>query len=357
MEQAVFAFKMLGEALSCERYGHGHINETYLVKTTQAHWYILQRINHNVFRDVPALMYNIASVTEHLAKADPRPRHVLTLIPTLEGASYHTDAQGNFWRMYDFITESICLQQAQSSEDFYQSALAFGMFQNLLADFPAQTLHETIPHFHDTPHRYKALHRAIEEDAMGRLKDVNAEVDFALAREAEAATMVNMQKAGELPLRVTHNDTKLNNVMLDAATRKALCVIDLDTVMPGLSGNDFGDSIRFGASTALEDEQDLSKVSMSIPLYTTYAKGFLSACGKRLTPQEIDTLPLAAKLMTLECGVRFLTDYLSGDTYFHTTRPAQNVDRTRTQFTLVADMEKKAQQMADIIKSVQDDLR
>lgn len=350
MVQSVFAFALDGKPRSCERYGNGHINDTYLLVTDTNHHYILQRINHLVFHDVPALMYNIASVTRHLAKADPRPRHVLTLIPTHQGADYHLDDEGNYWRLYDFITDSICLQQAESSADFYQSALAFGTFQNLLADFPAETLHETIPHFHNTPNRYTLLHQAIQADSHKRLQEVEAEVAFALAHEAEAATMVQWQQEGVLPLRVTHNDTKLNNVMLDATTREALCVIDLDTVMPGLAGNDFGDSIRFGASTALEDERDLSKVHLSIPLYTTYTQGFIAACGARLTQKEIETLPLGAKLMTLECGIRFLTDYLSGDIYFHTTRPKQNLDRTRTQFALVSETEAHWNELQDIVQ-------
>lgn len=356
MLQSTSAFAIDGKPTSCERYGQGHINDTYLVKTDVGHWYILQRINHHVFHDIPALMNNISLVTGHLAKADPRPRHVLTLIPTLPGAMYWLDGDGNYWRMYDFITDSICLQQAESSGDFYQSALAFGTFQNLLADFPTETLHETIPLFHNTPNRYALLHSAINADRCNRLKDVEAEVAFALAREEEAATMVRMQKEGVLPLRVTHNDTKLNNVMLDATTREALCVIDLDTVMPGLAGNDFGDSIRFGASTALEDETDLSKVGLSIPLYTTYVQGFLTACGNRLTNQEVETLPLGAKLMTLECGVRFLTDYLSGDTYFHVARPQHNLDRTRTQFALVRDMEAHWGQLGDIVQEAKQSL-
>ncbi len=351
MLQAAFSFCLDGAPVSCERYGFGHINETYLLQTDRAHAYILQKINHHVFQDVPGLMRNIAAVTRHLALKDPDPRHVLTLIPTQNGEAYHRDDQGESWRLYDFITDSLCLQKADSAEDFYQSAVAFGAFQNMLADFPAETLSETIPRFHDTPNRYAALHRAVAADAKGRLSGVRAEVDFALTQEAEASTMTEMLRRGELPLRVTHNDTKLNNVMLDQKTRKALCVIDLDTVMPGLAANDFGDSIRFGASTAAEDETDLSRVEVSLPLYEAYVGGFLGACGKRLTEAEIHTLPLGAKLMTLECGVRFLTDYLSGDVYFHIHRPDHNLDRCRTQFKLVADTERKWTQIMDIIKN------
>ena len=252
--------------------------------------------------------------------------------------------------MYDFVHDSICLDAPETDEDFYQSAVAFGSFQRQLADFPANELSETIPRFHDTPNRYRALRAAIEKDALGRAASCREEIEFALTREADAAVMMNLLAAGELPLRVTHNDTKLNNVMLDAKTRKPLCVIDLDTVMPGLAANDFGDSIRFGANTGAEDEKDLTKISLSLARYEAFARGFLEACGKALTPKEIETLPWGAKLMTLECGVRFLTDYLEGDTYFRIHRPEHNLDRTRTQFALVADMEKKWTQMCDIVK-------
>ena len=341
-------FQTKGAALSCEPYGNGHINATYLVKTDEEQ-YILQRINHHIFQDVPGLMRNVERVTAFLAEKDPDPRHSLHLVPAKDGAAY-VEAEGEFYRMYDFVHDSICLDAPETDEDFYQSAVAFGSFQRQLADFPANELSETIPHFHDTPNRYRALRAAIEKDALGRAASCREEIEFALTREADAAVMMNLLAAGELPLRVTHNDTKLNNVMLDAKTRKPLCVIDLDTVMPGLAANDFGDSIRFGANTGAEDEKDLTKISLSLARYEAFARGFLEACGMALTPKEIETLPWGAKLMTLECGVRFLTDYLEGDTYFRIHRPEHNLDRTRTQFALVADMEKKWTQMCDIVK-------
>mgnify|MGYP000867189237 CR=1 FL=1 len=343
-------FRFLGKPVACAPYGNGHINVTYLVKTDAGRDYIMQKINHRVFRDVPGLMRNISAVTRHLRKKEPEPRRVLTLIQTLDGADYRQDDEGNYWRAYDFITHSICLEQPETLADFYQSAVAFGNFQNMLAAFPADTLSETIHRFHDTPDRYAKFHTSIKENKASRLDEAGPEIAFALAREAEAGKMMGMLRAGELPLRVTHNDTKLNNVMLDKDTRQALCVIDLDTVMPGLAGNDFGDSIRFGASTAAEDERDLSKVRFSLPAYEAYTQGFLAACGDNLTPGEIDTLPLGAKLMTLECGLRFLTDYLEGDTYFATHRPGQNLDRCRTQFKLVAEMEDKWGEMAEVIE-------
>lgn len=341
-------FQTKGAALSCEPYGNGHINATYLVKTDEEQ-YILQRINHHIFQDVPGLMRNVERVTAFLAEKDPDPRHSLHLVPAKDGAAY-VEAEGEFYRMYDFVHDSICLDAPETDEDFYQSAVAFGSFQRQLADFPANELSETIPRFHDTPNRYRALRAAIEKDALGRAASCREEIEFALAREADAAVMINLLAAGELPLRVTHNDTKLNNVMLDAKTRRPLCVIDLDTVMPGLAANDFGDSIRFGANTGAEDEKDLTKISLSLARYEAFARGFLEACGKALTPKEIETLPWGAKLMTLECGVRFLTDYLEGDTYFRIHRPEHNLDRTRTQFALVADMEKKWTQICDIVK-------
>ena len=341
-------FQTKGAALSCEPYGNGHINATYLVKTDEEQ-YILQRINHHIFQDVPGLMRNVERVTAFLAEKDPDPRHSLHLVPAKDDAAY-VEAEGEFYRMYDFVHDSICLDAPETDEDFYQSAVAFGSFQRQLADFPANELSETIPRFHDTPNRYRALRAAIEKDALGRAASCREEIEFALTREADAAVMINLLAAGELPLRVTHNDTKLNNVMLDAKTRKPLCVIDLDTVMPGLAANDFGDSIRFGANTGAEDEKDLKKISLSLARYEAFARGFLEACGKALTPKEIETLPWGAKLMTLECGVRFLTDYLEGDTYFRIHRPEHNLDRTRTQFALVADMEKKWTQMCDIVK-------
>jgi len=338
IEQAL-RFRTDGELIFCAPYGNGHINQTYLLVDSSARQYILQKINRSVFHDPESLMRNVSAVTAHLRKTAGNPREVLTLIPTPEGRAWFVDDDGETWRLYQFISDSVCLERAETAEDFRESAAAFGQFQRRLADFPAKTLSETIPHFHDTPARYAALHAAVEADACNRVKGVSREIEFALAREEYASTLTNLQASGDLPPRVTHNDTKLNNVLFDRETRKALCVIDLDTVMPGLAVNDFGDSIRFGASTAAEDERDLTKVSLSLPLFEAYAEGFLSACGESLTGCERACLCDGAKSMTLECGVRFLTDYLSGDTYFKTSRDGQNLDRCRTQFKLVKDME------------------
>ena len=352
MEHIVSHFQLQGAPIRCERYGNGHINETYLLETDAPHAYILQKVNRQVFPDVPNLMRNIQLVTSYLWQQTPDPRRVLTLVPTTDGQAYMVDPDGEFWRVYEFVTDSLCLDRPENERDLQQSGLAFGTFQNQLAFFPAHTLTEIIPHFHDTPVRYEQLKDAIRMDRAGRVKEAGAEIEAYMAFEKYAGFLMNLLKQGELPLRVTHNDTKLNNVLLDATTRTPLCVIDLDTVMPGLAANDFGDSIRFGAATAREDEQDLSKVGMSLQLFEAYARGFLSACGTRLTPLEKETLPMGAMLMTLECGSRFLADYFNGDVYFHNARPGQNLCRARTHIKMAQDMESKLGQMRKIIESL-----
>ena len=332
-------FQLDSKPVTCEKYGCGHINTTYLVETQSGRRYILQKINENTFRDVAGLMENIARVTAHQHALSPDPRSALTLIPARDAQPYLKDESGA-WRVYDFIEDSLCLQLPETDADFYQSAIGFGRFQQMLSDFEAESLHETIPDFHNTPNRYKIFKEVMARDPLGRVREVSEEIDFFLSREEEMGTLQAMRTAGELPTRVTHNDTKLNNVLLDRATRRALCVIDLDTVMPGLSLYDFGDSIRFGAATALEDEKDLDKMTMSLDRYRIYVKGFTEACPD-LTRAELAFLPLGAKTMTLECGLRFLTDYLDGDHYFSVHRPGHNLDRSRTQMKLVKDMEEK----------------
>ncbi len=349
MEKIINAFALNGNVVSVKPCGSGHINSTFRLLTDQQGDYVLQKINHHIFKNVDQLMGNICAVTDYLFEQLEDPRRVLKVDRTKNYAAYYVDDNGEYWRVYEFVQGSLSLDAAETAEDFYQSGVGFGQFQMQLSDFPADTLHETIPHFHDTPARYEAFKQAVKADVCGRLKDVQAEVDFAMAREEEAGTLMRLLSEGKLPLRVTHNDTKLNNVLLDAATRTPLCVIDLDTVMPGLAANDFGDAIRFGASTAAEDEKDLDKVQMSLELFAAFSRGFLEACGKSLKDKEIETLPLGAKIITLECGIRFLTDYLQGDTYFATHYEGQNVDRCRTQFKLVADMETKWAEMEKII--------
>ena len=352
MEHIISLFQLQGAPVRCERYGNGHINETYLLETDAPHAYILQKVNRHVFPDIPNLMRNIELVTSYLWQQTPDPRRVLTLVPTVDGQTYLEDPDGEFWRVYEFVTDSLCLDHPENERDLQQSGLAFGTFQNQLAAFPAHMLTETIPHFHDTPVRYQQLKDAIRMDRAGHVKEAEAEIEAYMAFEKYAGFLMDLLKKGELPLRVTHNDTKLNNVLLDAATRTPLCVIDLDTVMPGLAANDFGDSIRFGAATAREDEQDLSKVGMSLQLFEAYSRGFLSACGARLTPLEKETLPMGAMLMTLECGSRFLADYFNGDVYFHNARPGQNLYRARTHIKMAQDMEGKLGQMQKIIASI-----
>ena len=352
MNQILHQFQLEGEPVQCERYGHGHINETYLAVTDAPHAYILQKVNRHVFPDIPGLMRNISSVTHYLRRQNPDPRRVLTLVPTVDGADFCQDGEGEYWRMYEFVTDSICLDQPENENDLRQSGIAFGSFQNQLSDFPAHTLMEIIPHFHDTPVRFQQLKSAIQNDAAGRLREAQPEADAYLAMEKHAGFLMDLLNKGDLPLRVTHNDTKLNNVMLDIKTHTPLCVIDLDTVMPGLAANDFGDSIRFGAATSREDEKDLSHVGMSLKLFEAYAQGFLSACGSRLTPLEKETLPMGALLMTLECGSRFLADYLNGDVYFRTARPGQNLQRARTHIKMTQDMEKKLDSMRRIIREI-----
>ena len=338
-----------GSPVRCERFGEGHINATYLVTADNGKRYILQRINDHVFPDVGGLMENVAAVTEFIKHKTNDPRSTLSLIPTVDGGTWIRDADG-CWRMLEFAENTICIQSAETPEDFRESAVAFGRFQQLLSDFPAERLHETIPNFHNTPDRYRIFAETLRRDPLGRAKDVQKEIDYALEQRETVSRLQRLREDGTLPVRVTHNDTKLNNVLLDAATRKAVCVIDLDTVMPGLSLYDFGDAIRFGASTAAEDERDLNRVRFAPELFRRYTNGFLSACGKDLTKEELALLPLGAMTMTMECGVRFLTDYLDGDRYFATSRAGQNLDRCRTQFKLFADMRRQETMMHQAVK-------
>lgn len=357
IEEVKKAMAYEGEIISCGRYGSGHINDTFLVETAdgeQTHKYILQRMNHDIFKDPVSLMGNVAGVTAFLRNkiiangGDPN-RETLNLIPSTDGGSYYIDSDGNYWRSYMFIGGATCYDAVEKPEDFYQSGKAFGHFQRLLADYPAKELSETIPNFHNTPIRFETFKKAVEEDICHRAELVKDEIAFAMARAEDMGAAQSMLEAGKLPLRVTHNDTKLNNIMIDDETGEAICIIDLDTIMPGLSIFDFGDSIRFGANTAEEDETDLSKISLSLDLFEIYTKGFLEGCQGSLTKEELDMLPMGAKLMTLECGIRFLTDYLQGDTYFKIHRENHNLDRTRTQFGLVADMEKKWDKMQAVV--------
>lgn len=348
-------FKINGRAASIRPYGEGHINETYLLVTDEGFKYILQKINNRLFKDVPRLMRNIELVTAHIAdkvrqRGGDIAREVLTIVRTDEGKSYFGSEDTGYFRVYIFIENATAHQVVQKSEHFYQSAYAFGTFQNQLADFDASQLYETIPNFHNTSVRFENFKKAVEADKAGRLKLVKKEVDFVLEREDYCGRIVRLLESGQMPLKVTHNDTKLNNVMIDDATGKAVAVIDLDTVMPGSSCYDFGDSIRFGCNPAAEDEVDLSKVNFRLDLFKTYTEGYLAAL-KNISDTEKQNLAFSAILMTYECGMRFLTDYLEGDTYFRIKRENHNLDRARTQFKLVSDMEKLLEQMNEIVYS------
>lgn len=295
-------------------------------------------------------MANIGSVTSYLLENNRGTYTALHYLHTPQGLYFHKDARGEYWRMYEFIP-GICLNAPQCDEDLYQSALAFGKFQDLLKDFPAETLYETIPHFHDTVDRYAQFKASVEANAVGRAESAAPEIAQLMKWEEVAGTLERMKAAGELPLRVTHNDTKLNNVLLDKYTHKNVCVLDLDTVMPGLSLYDFGDAIRFGASTAVEDETDLSKVSLDLHLFQVYAKGYLEAVPS-LTENEIKMLPLSALIMTVEVAVRFLKDYLDGDLYFKIKKPDHNLIRAQNQIALACDMERKLPDMMRIVEEL-----
>ena len=357
LTKVINAFNLEGELQECIVFGNGHINDTFRLtfKTEQGtRRYILQKMSSVVFKKPVELMENISNVTAWLKKkirenGGDTERETLNLVMTREGIPYHADKEGGYWRVYKFIEGATCYDAVKNDDDFYQSAVAFGHFQRLLADYPAETLHETIPNFHNTPDRMRIFREAVQRDAYSRAAGVQEEIRFIEEHEKLSHVLYDMLEEGKLPLRVTHNDTKLNNIMIDDATGKAICVIDLDTVMPGLSAHDFGDSIRFGASTGAEDERDLSKISCDLHLYEVYTKGFIEGCGGALTETELDMLPWGAVLMTFENGIRFLTDYLEGDHYFKIHRDGQNLDRCRTQLKLVSDMEEKMQQMQQIV--------
>jgi len=359
VEEAIEGFEHEGKCIHAEPCGNGHINSTFLATFENpdgsTYRMILQQMNKKVFKKPVELMENVMNVTSYLQEriiqngGDPN-RETLNVFPAKDGRPYYIDAAGEYWRAYRYIDETVCYEQVNCPEEFYESGFSFGNFQRLLAEYPAETLHETIAGFHDTRFRFQVFKQAVEEDVCGRAASAQPEIDFVLNHEDLANVFGEMLEKGEFPLRVTHNDTKLNNIMIDEKTKKGICVIDLDTVMPGLAMNDFGDAIRFGASTALEDEQDLTKVSCSMELYEAFAKGFIEGCGGSLTEKEIDMLPMGAKVMTYECGMRFLTDYLQGDEYFKIHREGHNLDRCRTQFKLVEDMERKWNIMCEIVQ-------
>lgn len=359
LNDAVNNIAFEGEFMEAVPYGCGHINDTYAVyfrkRDRQIHRYILQRINTKVFKEPEKLMENIYHVTGFLRKkiiangGDPD-RETLNIIPTTDGKSFYKTDEGDYWRGYKFIEDAKTYEIIEDANVFYNAGKAFGTFQMLLHDYPADTLHETIVDFHNTEKRLSAFLEAVKSDRMNRAKGIQEEISFIENRATETSIIVNLLEDGELPLRVTHNDTKLNNILIDNETGKGICVLDLDTVMPGSALYDFGDAIRFGASSAAEDEKDLSKVWMDINLFESFTKGFMESAAESLTPLEIELLPFGAKMMTLECGIRFLTDYLNGDTYFKIHREGHNLDRARTQLKLVASMEEQYEQMKAIVE-------
>ena len=336
-------------------YGNGHINDTFV---TDSYDYLIQRINTKVFKKPEELMENIEKVTSFLKEkiikegGDPE-RETLTVVKTKDGENFYTVDEENVYRVYKFVKNSKSIENSKTYEDLYCAGETFGHFQMLLDDYPAETLHETIADFHNTPKRVEALKEAIKNDIAGRKASVEKEIEFSLkCAEEFAAVAVDELKKGTLPLRVTHNDTKINNILFDATTSKAICVIDLDTVMPGSSLYDFGDALRMGASTGAEDETNLDIVNFDVEAFKSFTKGYLSQMKDKLSPKEIELLPFSAKLLTYECGIRFLTDYLNGDTYFKIHREHHNLDRARNQLKLVWDISTKEEEMNQIVKDL-----
>lgn len=358
LEEVIAAYDFPATLLGAVRYGQGHINDTFCVLCQPQEGdcvrFILQGLSSAAFPHPEELMENFVGITSYLRQqvirmgGDPE-RETLRLVKTRDGKDFYTDSTGKVWRLTPFVENTDCLQSA-TPELFEASARAFGRFQYLLQGYPAETLHETIVKFHDTEDRFAKFVAALEADPLGRAKDVQPEIQFVLDRKADCSVALQALREGKLPLRVTHNDTKLNNILIDRDTNEGICVIDLDTTMPGLSMNDFGDSIRFGANHSKEDEKDLSKVNFDIDLYEVFTRGFLEGAQGSFTEAELEYLPWGARLMTLECGIRFLTDYLVGDHYFRIHYPEQNLDRTRTQFKLVSDMEQQFEAMGAIVR-------
>jgi len=351
-------FALSGEFLDGAPYGNGHINDTYAVRFRQGDEtirYVLQRINHGIFQDVPRLMENIQRVTDHLRAAFRRQpgndarRETLTIIPARDGRSYWRDAAGNWWRMYVFIEQAQTVEVVQTPEQAYEAAKTFARFQKLLRDLPPPRLHDTIPDFHHTPKRFRALEQAIASDPRNRAAEGKPEIDFALAREPQTRVLVDLQHAGSLPERITHNDTKINNVLLDERDGRGVAVIDLDTVMPGLVLYDVGDQIRTSSCTGTEDETKLTQVSLRLELFDALVRGYLEEAREFITGQELDYLVFSGRLITFEIGIRFLTDYLNGDRYFKSHRPGHNLERARTQFARLRAMERAESEMEQTV--------
>lgn len=356
---AAAMFDFGGEVTSVLPYGNGHINDTYAVTCSLAGGsvrFILQRLNPVVFPDRAGLMRNMIAVTGFLRKAvirdggDPE-RECLRLIPLKDGSPYLTDESGDVWRATQFIENTDAYLVAESPEMFASAGEAFGKFMARLGGFDASSLFEVIPRFHDTPDRYARFLASLERNAAGRMDEAKDEIAFVRERREGCSVITDALERGEVPVRVTHNDTKLNNVLIDTATKEAVCVIDLDTVMPGSMLYDFGDAVRVGCSTAKEDERDLSLVDFDLGLFRAFTEGYLAGAGRSVTAAELGLLPDAARLMTFECGMRFLTDFLDGDTYFKTAYPEHNLVRARTQFKLVRTMERLRPEIVRAVKA------
>lgn len=346
-------FKFEGELLNFKPFGSGHINDTFKLEYPE-HEYVLQRINTDIFTKPRELMENVEKVTKFLrdkiAKEGGDPsRETLTVINTIDDSNIYIDETEGAWRAYEFVKNSISYDLIEDPQDFYASGVAFGNFQKQLEDFPIEDLHFTIEKFHHTPSRFETFLNAVEKDTQNRAATCQEEIEMILLEKDFVHTLWSLHDKGELKLKVSHNDTKLNNVLFDKDTNEAIAVVDLDTVMPGFVLDDFGDSIRFGASTALEDEKDLDKVNFDLDLYEIFVKGFLEGADGSLTDLEISLLPVGAKMMTLEVGMRFLTDYLEGDTYFKTAYDDHNLVRSRTQLKLVSEMNKNWDKMYEIV--------
>ncbi|MBE6775722.1 MAG: aminoglycoside phosphotransferase family protein [Ruminococcaceae bacterium] len=352
-------FGIEGELIDFSVYTDGHINSTYRVtfeSGDRIDKYIVQGINTHVFKNPDQLMENVVNVTKYLKEkidesGKDSSRQCLEFLQA-ETGKYYFCRDDKCWRIYRFIDKSYTINYIKNRSFFESAGKAFGRFQRNLSGYPMESLHETIKDFHNTPKRVEALEVSVAADVKGRAKDVEQEIKFALDRKKDAEVLINLYEEGLIPLRVTHNDTKLNNVLFDEETNKAICVIDLDTIMPGFSLYDFGDAIRFGGNTTKEDDADLDNVNISIELFKSYTRGFLSTCAKALTKAEVDHLAFSAKLMTYECGVRFLTDYLDGDVYFRTEYPEHNLVRARNQFKLVEEIENNLDKMNSIVEKI-----
>ena len=356
--EALKSMKFDGDVINVKSFGSGIINDTFLVTCKNnkgnENKYILQKINSLIFKNVEKLMENYCGVCDYLKKIVSEnggdvERETITVVPTNSGKSYLKDSLDNYWRAIKFISDTVTYDVAESAEDFYKVGKAFGEFQNKLAGYNAENLYESIPNFHNTKERFKTFLLAIENNKARRLESVRSEVDFILEREKDTSILLDLYENGELPLRVTHNDTKISNILMDANTKNGICIIDLDTIMPGLSLYDFGDAIRSGATHALEDEKDLDKVYVDLEFFEAFTKGFLEGTNSSLTEKEIEMLPMGAKVITLEQAIRFLTDYLDGDVYYKTSYSNQNLDRTRTQLKLVKDIEEKWNELNNIV--------